>query len=157
VFRPEPRREPALQSPPAAKMVAAPPLYPHDAHRPLATRIRWIVSVSETCWSISGDPGGNGWSVRAKPGKFAFPSTPTHTRLARDGKGGSNVQGCASRGHFVRLVGLCRFDLLAGCEPPHGTSHLKLEPHATSALRERAGGQVHGLTHLAHLLRHHQA
>ena len=61
------------------------------------------------------------------PGKFAFPSTPTHTRLARDGKGGSNAQGCASRGHFVRLVGLFRFGLLARLEPPPGASALKLE------------------------------
>ena len=74
---------------------------------------------------------------------------------------------CASRGHIVRLGGLCRFDVLAGMEPPHGASGLKLErwPHATSALRERAAGQaarehtrprrMQGLTHLAHLLRHH--
>jgi hypothetical protein len=87
-------------------------------------------------------------------GKFAFPSTPTHTRLARDGKGGSNAQGCASRGHFVRLVGLFGFDLLAGMEPPPGASVLKLERWPTTALRKRAARpnlpRMQGLT--AHLL-----
>ena len=75
---------------------------------------------------------------------------------AREGKGEANAQGCASRGHFVRLGGLCPVDLLVGREPPHGPRDLELKPLATSALRRRAAGKVHGLTHLAHLLRHHQ-
>jgi hypothetical protein len=90
------------------------------------------------------------------PGKFAFPSTPTHTRLARDGKGGANAQSCASRGHFVRLVGLFRFDLLARLEPPPSASVLKLERWPTTALRKRAARpnlpRMQSLT--AHLLRH---
>jgi hypothetical protein len=91
--------------------------------------------------------------------KFAFLSAPTHTRQACDGQGGeANAQGCASRGHFVRLVGLFRFDLLARLEPPPGASALKLERWPTTALRKRAARpnlpRMQGLT--AHLLRHHQ-
>jgi hypothetical protein len=68
--------------------------------------------------------------------KFAFLSAPTHTRQACDGQGGeANAQGCASRGHFVRPGGLCRFDLFAGRDPPHGPRGLTLKPHATITLR----------------------
>jgi hypothetical protein len=94
-----------------------------------------------------------------KPGQICFsPLLRLKLAGARDGKGGTNAQGCASRGHFVRLVGLFRFDLLARLEPPPGASALKLERWPTTALRERAARpnlpRMQGLT--AHLLRHHQ-